>query len=78
MEYFGRNDANIKVIIPADRPIAENCASAKRPSNDTTLHNIKPGDFVVAKITESNSQVLKGVPLYHATISDHFAEQENN
>lgn len=69
MEYFGRNDANIKVIFPADKPIAEDFASLGSPHINAPLRQIKAGDFVVAKITGSNSQVLKGVTLYHTTVS---------
>lgn len=60
-ELFGRNDANIKVIIPAiDIPI-DHQNTEKRP--------IVAGDFVSAEILESNSQILKGKPLYHTVIS---------
>lgn len=69
MEYFGRNDANIKVIVPVDEPIAENFTATS--SRNTLLRKILPGDFIVAQITESNSQVLKGLPLYHTTITQH-------
>lgn len=48
-ELFGRNDANIKVIIPAQY-------EDKSP--------IVAGDFVRCRITESNSQVLKAQPLH--------------
>lgn len=81
--YFGRNEANTKVIIPADVEIYKDFDNYAR-SHDATLASatataataatpkwpIKPGDFVVVDITESNSQVLKGTPLYHSTISD--------
>ncbi|XP_023174270.1 CDK5RAP1-like protein [Drosophila hydei] len=58
--WFGRNDANIKVIVPA----------ASLPSTNTTdgAKDINVGDFVVARIVESNSQVLKGIPLHVSSI----------
>lgn len=75
-EYYGRNYANIKVIIPADEPIAAAPTNSQHINN--SLRKIQPGDFVVAKITESNSQVLKGVPMWHSTISEHSAEHQTN
>lgn len=70
MEYFGRNDANIKVIIP-DTMIPA-CIS-----DPQKVRSILPGDFVVTQITESNSQVLKGIPLYHSTITDFSRKQDD-
>lgn len=71
MEYFGRNDANIKVIIPGTIPIPSS-------ANSPTQQLIKPGDFVATKVISSNSQVLKGVPLYHSTITNFYNEQNEN
>lgn len=53
-ELFGRNDANIKVIIPARY-------ADSRPDE---VAPIVAGDFVRCRITGSNSQVLKAQPLY--------------
>lgn len=64
---FGRNDANIKVIIP----------KASVPMRKNELENveiIKPGDFIVVKITESNSQNLKGVPLCHSSLKEFYKD----
>ncbi|XP_022210824.2 CDK5RAP1-like protein [Drosophila obscura] len=59
--WFGRNDANIKVIVPAmDLPTGATANAARRA--------IDVGDFVVAQIDESNSQVLKGTPLEISSI----------
>ncbi|KAH8275731.1 hypothetical protein KR018_007277, partial [Drosophila ironensis] len=60
--WFGRNDANIKVIVPAvELPVTANgCRKA-----------IQTGDFVVASIEESNSQVLKGKPLEITSIGSY-------
>lgn len=60
--WFGRNDANIKVIVPA--------SSLPSAKNSESLKEISVGDFLVARIIESNSQVLKGLPLYHSSITD--------
>ncbi|XP_017001385.2 CDK5RAP1-like protein [Drosophila takahashii] len=59
--FFGRNDANIKVIVPAvNLPVAG---------------ELKVGDFVSVRIEESNSQVLKGTPLELSSISDFHNRQ---
>ncbi|KAK6628284.1 hypothetical protein RUM43_002096 [Polyplax serrata] len=63
----GRNDGNIKVIIP-DQDIPSGIGA-------TDKVQIKPGDYVAVTITEANSQVLKGVPLYHATLQE-FGESQ--
>lgn len=75
--YFGRNDANTKVIIPANVKIYNDFDCAQQQDN-TKQSIMKPGDFVVVDITESNSQVLKGTPLYHSTISDFSRRQCHN
>lgn len=60
---MGRNDNNIKVIIP----------KTELP----TLHDphvqrdIQPGDYVVVKINAANSQVLKGIPLYRTSMKEY-------
>ncbi|XP_031626407.1 CDK5RAP1-like protein [Contarinia nasturtii] len=73
--YFGRNESNTKVIIPANAEIYQDYESAQRHDMDAK-QPIKPGNFVVVDITESNSQVLKGTPLYHSSISD-FSQRHN-
>ncbi|XP_034114027.1 CDK5RAP1-like protein [Drosophila albomicans] len=61
--WFGRNDANIKVIVPATAlPLTQNSGQLK---------DINVGDFVVAKVVDSNSQVLKGIPLRYSSICDY-------
>lgn len=66
--WFGRNDANIKVIVPASSlPTAE---------GSENLRDIDVGDFVVARIVESNSQVLKGLPLHHSSIGDYHRSKK--
>lgn len=64
---FGRNDANIKVIVPI-----KNISVGVDGDNSTSSRNITVGDYVVAKIYESNSQVLKGDPLYFSSIQDFY------
>ncbi|ALC47669.1 CG6345 [Drosophila busckii] len=63
--WFGRNEANIKVIVSAaELPIAKTNGSLK---------HIDVGDFVVARIDESNSQVLKGTPLQISSIGSYYS-----
>lgn len=69
-EWFGRNDANIKVII-------KDCQLPVDFAQNGNKRNIKSGDFVAVKITDSNSQVLKGVPLHHTTIQKYHKEYKN-
>lgn len=65
--WFGRNDANIKVIVPAGRiPLHADLLLNECNENNSKL--MAPGDFVVARIDESNSQVLKGTPLYLSSL----------
>lgn len=64
LELYGRNDGNIKVIIPrGELPTKE---------SSSELREIQPGDFVAVWTTESNSQILKGHPLYHASLSEFY------
>ncbi|XP_032593280.1 CDK5RAP1-like protein [Drosophila grimshawi] len=63
--WFGRNDANIKVIVPAAS------IPTTADAGESSRRNIGVGDFVVARIVESNSQVLKGIPLHMSSISDY-------
>ncbi|XP_014276124.3 CDK5RAP1-like protein [Halyomorpha halys] len=60
-EYLaGKNDGNIKVIIPSGSiPSAYNSGIEK---------TIEVGDYISVKVTEANSQVLKGIPLYHTAL----------
>lgn len=62
-DLAGRNDGSIKVIIPNTEIPEFQGSPAKRL--------IKPGDYVVVKVTDSNSQCLKGVPLHHSTLTSY-------
>lgn len=59
-QLYGRNDANIKVIIPK---VFEN------------NNEIKVGDFVAVSINYSNSQILKGIPLYPTSLADYYKDK---
>lgn len=64
--YYGRNETNTKVIVPANLPILDELSS-----DQLSKRLIKPGDFVVVHIYETNSQTLKGTPLFFSSIT-HF------
>ncbi|XP_072035319.1 mitochondrial tRNA methylthiotransferase CDK5RAP1-like [Amphiura filiformis] len=63
----GRNDGNIRVIIPGDPIAVEVGSKVTRP--------MQPGDYVVVKVTDSTSQVLKGLPLYHSTLQGYHSKE---
>ncbi|XP_069740743.1 mitochondrial tRNA methylthiotransferase CDK5RAP1 isoform X2 [Narcine bancroftii] len=61
VELCGRNDANIKVIIP-------NLVIPCDWSPD--MHaSIRPGDYISVQITSASSQSLKGTPIYFTTLN---------
>lgn len=68
-DMAGRNDGNIKVIIPnAEIPVSHDNMSPR---------SIKMGDYVAVQILSGNSQVLRGVPLYHTTLKE-FSTKDHN
>lgn len=69
-DWCGRNDNNVKVIFPKMH-IAENPASSVEKQ-------IEPGDYVVVKIKECSSQVLKGTPLYITSLQQHTAVEREH
>lgn len=58
-DVYGRNDGNVKVIMPQVTAVA----------NGATTIELRPGDFVAVRITAANSQVLKGTPLYKTSLT---------
>lgn len=65
----GRNDGNIRVIVPhVDIPIKQN-------SNTTRM--AQAGDYVLVRIENSNSQVLQGIALYHSSITEYFSDNND-
>ncbi|KAM9066188.1 CDK5 regulatory subunit-associated protein 1 isoform X2 [Sarcophilus harrisii] len=64
-ELCGRNDGNIKVIFPDIE--MEDCI------NSGSLTRAQPGDYVLVKITSSNSQSLKGVALCRTSLQEFSA-----
>ncbi|XP_041463387.1 mitochondrial tRNA methylthiotransferase CDK5RAP1-like [Lytechinus variegatus] len=70
-DLVGRNDANTKVVFP-NIPIPS-CNGYHHGNNQS----MKSGDYIAVEITEANSQVLKGTPLYHTTLVD-FSSRDRN
>lgn len=66
-DLSGRNDNNVKVIFPKMHVVAHPTSSVKK--------EIEPGDYVVVKIEECSSQVLKGIPLYITSLQQHMADE---
>ncbi|XP_031843477.1 CDK5RAP1-like protein [Nomia melanderi] len=63
-EYFqGRNDGNVRVLIPCINIPTEKYSNIKRP--------IKSGDYVVVQIQKANSHTLTGTPVYHSSITEY-------
>lgn len=60
-DLYGRNDGNVKVIVPR---------IYNGPQGQPL--ELAPGDFVATRIVDGNSQVLKGVPLSKTTISEFY------
>uniref|UniRef100_G3MLM2 CDK5RAP1-like protein n=1 Tax=Amblyomma maculatum TaxID=34609 RepID=G3MLM2_AMBMU len=67
-DLFGRNDNNIKVIFPKMHALEHRASSVKKL--------IEPGDYIVVKIEECSSQVLKGIPLYITSLQQHTADEK--
>uniref|UniRef100_A0A4Y0BND7 CDK5RAP1-like protein n=1 Tax=Anopheles funestus TaxID=62324 RepID=A0A4Y0BND7_ANOFN len=68
-DLAGRNDGNVKVIVPAGRILS---------GRDAAVDDLRPvgvGDYVAVRIVESNSQILKGEPLYHTTMRKFYANR---
>lgn len=61
----GRNDHNIRVILPADDPVP--C----RDGFDTK--KLQPGDYAAVYVNSANSQTLKGIPLYYTTLEEFYS-----
>ncbi|XP_046745625.1 CDK5RAP1-like protein [Diprion similis] len=59
----GRTSGNTKVIFPG--------GSIQDNTRITASRNIKAGDYVVVQIVNANSQVLKGIPLRHSSITQY-------
>uniref|UniRef100_A0A8C9VX59 Mitochondrial tRNA methylthiotransferase CDK5RAP1 n=1 Tax=Scleropages formosus TaxID=113540 RepID=A0A8C9VX59_SCLFO len=66
-ELCGRNEGNMKVIFPQQDVALQASVTHTAP--------IKPGDYVLVKITSASSQSLRGHVLSHTTLSSTGREQ---
>lgn len=66
-QLFGRNDANIKVIVP----------NVEVSTGDGLVENknMNPGDFVKVRILSTNSQVLIGDPVCHSSMKVFYSNK---
>lgn len=64
--YFqGRNDQNVRVILPDD-PVPN--------KNGTGSRRLKAGDYVAVQVNTANSQILKAIPLYQTSIQEFYGD----
>lgn len=61
----GRNDHNIRVIVPSEHV---------PDKNGNNLRDLKPGDYVAVRVNDANSQTLRAVPLYTTSLKDFCLE----
>ncbi|XP_001607691.1 CDK5 regulatory subunit-associated protein 1 [Nasonia vitripennis] len=64
----GRNDGNVKVIFPNEPIPSSNTSTSYKP--------IQNGDYIVVHICNANSQILRGIPLYHSSIREFNSQDE--
>lgn len=62
----GRNDQNIRVILPSTETVPF--------KNGGDGREIMPGDYVAVHVNEANSQILKAIPLYLTSLQDFYSE----
>lgn len=62
----GRNDQNIRVILPANESVPL--------KNGGSAREIVPGDYVAVHVNDANSQILKAIPLYLTNLQDFYLE----
>lgn len=67
-QLVGRNDGNLKVVIPK---------TAVPSRGSPGLREVKPGDYVVVRVSDATSQALRGEPLYHTTLAEDFRKKED-
>lgn len=67
-QLVGRNEGNLKVVIPKGE-IPRKGSEIAKP--------VEPGDYVAVKVENANSQTFMGVPLYHTTLTDFYRKIED-
>ncbi|KAH1026275.1 CDK5RAP1-like protein [Dendroctonus ponderosae] len=66
--FQGRNNNNVKVILPGTDPIPA--------KNGQYMKLLKPGDYVAVHINAASSQVLKGIPLYYTGLQEFYEKHD--
>lgn len=61
----GRNDQNIRVIIPDDTVPYKNGMGSRK---------LQAGDYVAVQVNTATSQSLKGIPLYLTRLQEFYDE----
>lgn len=64
----GRNDGNVRVILPS--------TVTRINRHSATTRKIQPGDYVVVQIDNANSQTLQGIPLYCSSINEYSLDND--
>ncbi|CAG9836866.1 unnamed protein product [Diabrotica balteata] len=65
--FQGRNDNNIRVILPVT-PV---------PSTESeTLTELRAGDYVAVHVNDANSQTLRAIPLYKTSLSNYYLQDQ--
>lgn len=67
-DLAGRNDSNTKVIFPR--------ASVPESPQSTVHREVDPGDYVLVKVHDCSSQVLKGSAVHITSLQEHFSEKQ--
>lgn len=62
----GRNDQNIRIILPSDSQVPF--------KNGSGFREMKAGDYVAVQVNTANSQVLKAIPLYLTSIEEFYSD----
>lgn len=63
---LGRNELYLRVVFEQMDVLAE----------DGGLRPVKPGDYVAVRIVGARSATLRGVPLYHTSLTDFYREKQ--
>lgn len=67
-QLVGRNESNLKVVIP----------KVEIPQKGSqVVKAVEPGDYVAVKVENANSQTFMGVALYHTTLTDFYRKMED-
>lgn len=66
---FGRNESNVKVLVPIQELL-------DRTAFPADYRRFKVGDYVTARVQAATSQTLHAEPLYITTLSDFYSTRQ--